>query len=405
MKFVVIIPDGSADEPQEVLGGKTPLEAAYTPNMDLVARMGAVGLAKHTPEDLPPGSDVANLSLLGFPPARYYFGRAPIEAAAQEIALGPNDWAIRCNLVTIENQIMRDFTAGHISTTEASQLLQALQQEVGRADVEFYPGVSYRNLMIFRGSSGHQVFSADTHTTPPHDLMDKSVVDDYPRGPGSDLLAELMALSWELFQEHPVNVARRQAGKLPATNIWLWGLGQRPQLPRFEDVHGIRGAMITAVDLLRGLAVLLGLRRIDVPGATGYLDTNYVGKGQYAVTAIDEFDFVCVHIEAPDEASHQGNLPAKIEAIEKIDQYIVGPVLEKLRSFGGYRILVTPDHPTLLRVKTHCHGYVPWAAAGTGVRPMGAEGFHERAAGQSGVVFEEGSELLRVFLHAGSFPS
>lgn len=404
MKYAVIIPDGCADEPQESLGGKTPLEAASTPNMDAIARAGVVGLANHTPAELPPGSDVANLSLLGFPPAKFYCGRAPIEAAAQGIPLGPYDWAVRCNLVTIQDQIMRDFTAGHISTAEAQELLRSLQDKVARPNIEFHAGVSYRNLMIYRGQPGEQVFTGDTQTTPPHDLMDKPVVDDYPRGPGSDLLAELMAISWELFRDHPVNVARRNAGKLPATNIWLWGLGQRPQLPRFDERYGVKGAMITAVDLLRGLASLLGLVRIEVPGATGYLDTNYAGKGQYAADALDQYDLVCVHIEAPDEASHQGDVRAKIDAIEKIDHHIVGPVFEKLRSMGEYRILVTPDHPTYLRLKTHCHGAVPWTAAGTGVLCQKAPGFSEVTARNSGIVFEEGYRLMESFLHSEHFP-
>lgn len=405
MKYAIIIPDGCADEPQEALGGKTPLEVADTPHMDAIARSGAVGLANHTPPDLPPGSDVANLSLLGFPPREFYCGRAPIEAAAQGIVLGPDDWAIRCNLVTIENQVMRDFTAGHISTGEARELLAALQKRVGRPEIEFHAGVSYRNLAIYRGQPGRRVFSPETRTTPPHDLMDKPVVDDYPKGPGSDLLVELMTLSWETFAEHPVNVARRQAGKLPATNIWLWGLGQRPQLPRFEDRYGKRGAMITAVDLLRGLAALLGLERIEVPGATGYLDTNFAGKGEYAIEALRRVDLVCVHVEAPDEASHQGDVDAKIEAIEQIDRHIVGPIFQALCSYGQFRIMVTPDHPTYLRLKTHCHGNVPWAVAGTNVRPTGVASFSERAAVQSGVKFEAGWELMGAFLAEDTFPT
>jgi len=404
MKYAIIIPDGAADEPQETLGGLTPLEAAHTPYMDAIARAGSVGLANHVPGELPPGSDVANLSLLGFNPREYYCGRAPIEAAAQGIKLGAEDWAIRCNLVTIENQIMKDFTAGHISTEEAGQLLQSLQDVIRDPQFEFHTGVSYRNLLIFRGKPGERVFSTDTQTTPPHDLMDKPVVDDYPKGPGSDILAKLMSFSWELFAEHPVNVARRKAGKLPATNIWLWGLGQRPHLPSFQARYGKQGAMITAVDLLRGLAALLGLQRIEVPGATGYLDTNYAGKGQFAVEALREVDLVCVHIEAPDEASHQGDVVAKVRALEEIDRCIVGPVYEALRSYGGYRVMVSPDHPTFLRLKTHCHGYVPWAIAGTGVRTDGATTYSDRSAAASPIRFDEGWHLMGTFLSSPVFP-
>ncbi|MEX0978048.1 MAG: 2,3-bisphosphoglycerate-independent phosphoglycerate mutase, partial [Pirellulales bacterium] len=274
MKYALVIPDGCADEPQASLGGKTPLEAAATPEMDSVAAAGVVGRAHHVPGHLPPGSDVANLSLLGYDPNVYFTGRAPLEAAAQGIGLGENDCAIRCNLVTIEDQQMRDFTADHISTAEATELLSTLQAELGQSELEFVPGVSYRNLLIYRGGSTGPPFTCDTRATPPHDLTDKSVLDDFPRGPGSDLLNRLMSESVVVFAQHPVNLKRRKAGHLPATNIWLWGQGRAPALPPFAQVYGKQGAMITAVDLLRGLAVLLGWRRIDVPGATGYLDTD-----------------------------------------------------------------------------------------------------------------------------------
>lgn len=399
MKYAIIIPDGCADEPQEALGGKTPLEAARTPAMDAIARQGVVGLANHVPETLPAGSDVANLSLLGYDPQTYYTGRAPLEAAAQGIELGPHDWAIRCNLVTIIDQVMRDFTAGHISTEEARQLMAALQEKLGSEQLQFYAGVSYRNLLIYRGGNQPAPFSRDTFTVPPHDLTDQSVLDAYPRGPGSDLLARLMAESEAVLADHPVNQARKKAGKLPATNIWLWGLGGAPQLPRFEERYGVKGAMITAVDLLRGLAALFGWPRIDVPGATGYIDTDYAAKGRYAVAALADYDLVCVHIEAPDEASHEGSIEEKIRAIENVDEKIVGPVWEALRLHGEYRIMVSPDHPTPIRIKTHSHGYVPFAMAGTGIKPGNASGYHEKAAAQSGLIFEEGWRVMGYFLH------
>src|SRR5262245_2352859 len=286
MKYAIIIPDGAADEPQESLGGKTPMQAARTPAIDEVVRLGVVGRSNNVPPSLPAGSDVACLSLLGYNPMEHFTGRAPLEAAAQGIELGPDDWAIRCNLVTIENQTMRDFTAGHISTEEARALLATAQERLisestGNARLEFVPGVSYRNLLLYRGAGRPAPFSSDTRATPPHDLTDKSVLNDYPRGPGSDLLNELMSESVAVFAEHPVNAARRKRGEFPATNIWLWGLGRTPTLRPFADVYGIqRGAMITAVDLLRGLAALVGWRRIEVPGATGYLDTDYAAKGR-----------------------------------------------------------------------------------------------------------------------------
>ncbi|HPP53829.1 MAG TPA: cofactor-independent phosphoglycerate mutase, partial [Thermoguttaceae bacterium] len=381
MKYVIIIPDGCADEPQEALGGRTPLEAAQTPWMDRVATEGIVVRANHTPSSLPPGSDIACMSLLGYNPLEYYTGRAPLEAAAQGIQLGPHDWAIRCNLVTIEDQVMRSFTAGQISSAEAAELMAAAQEKLGSERVRFYPGVSYRNLVVYRGSpESPPPFSADTRTTPPHDLTDQSVLDYYPRGPGSDLLNQLMSDSIGVFAEHPVNLARQAAGKLPATNIWLWGLGQAPKLPRFADRYGLQGAIITAVDLLRGLGALLGWRRIDVPGATGYLDTDYAAKGRYAIGALEEVDLVCVHVEATDEASHEGHLEAKLKALEEIDRCIVGPVYEALRKKGGYRMMILPDHPTPLRLKTHAHGDVPVAMAGSDIKPDEARRYDEPTA-------------------------
>lgn len=398
MKYALIIPDGCADEPQESLGGKTPLEAANVPAMDAVARAGIVGRACHTPADLPAGSDVANLSLLGYNPREHFTGRAPLEAAAQGIELGPDDWAVRCNLVTIENQVMRDFTAGHISTEDARELMQSCQEKLGSDRLQFYAGVSYRNLLVYRGAGQRAPFSPDTRTTPPHDLTDKPVLDDYPRGPGSDLLNQLMADSMSVFADHPVNQRRRAEGKLPATNVWLWGLGSTPQLTPFAQLYGKHGAMITAVDLLRGLAVLLGWRRINVPGATGYLDTDYAAKGRYAVEALKDVDLVCVHVEATDEASHEGNASAKIEALEQIDKHIVGPVHEALKQYGEYRILVTPDHPTPLRTKTHSHGMVPWAIAGAGIVPDAAATYDDPTAAKSSLYFDEGWKLMGYFI-------
>ncbi len=398
MKYAIIIPDGCADEPQESLGGKTPLEAARIPAMDAVAAAGIVGRACHTPEALPPGSDVANLSLLGYNPMEHFTGRAPLEAAAQGIALGPDDWAVRTNLVTIEDQVMRDFTAGHISNEEGAELIRALQEKLGSQRLEFYAGVSYRNLLVYRSVGGEAPFSQDTLAVPPHDLTDKSVLDSYPRGPGSDLLNRLMAESVAIFAEHPVNVRRRAEGKLPATNVWLWGLGRTPRLAPFAERYGKRGAMITAVDLLRGLAVLLGWRRIDVPGATGYTDTDYAAKGRYAVAALDAADLVCVHVEATDEASHEGDAAAKVRALEEIDRHIVAPVHDALKRRGEHRILVTPDHPTPLRIKTHSHGMVPWAMAGTNVEPDGAKQYSESTAATSTLVFPEGWKLMDYFV-------
>jgi 2,3-bisphosphoglycerate-independent phosphoglycerate mutase len=398
MKYVIIIPDGCADEPQESLGGKFPLEAARVPNMDAIASAGVVGRANNVPANLPAGSDVANLSLLGYDPLAHFTGRAPLEAAAQGIELGADDWAIRCNLVTVADQTMRDFTAGHITTEEARLLLAAAQEALGSDRLQFYPGVSYRNLLVYRGAGRKAPFSVDTRATPPHDLTDKSVLDDYPRGPGSDLLNQLMSDSVGVFADHPVNKARVANGKLPATNIWLWGQGRVPNLKSFAELYGKQGVMITAVDLLRGLAALLGWRRIEVPGATGYTDTDYAAKGRAAIAALPETDVVCVHVEATDEASHEGDCAAKVKALEEIDSKIVGPLHAALKAQGDYRILVSPDHPTPLRTKTHSHGFVPFAIAGTGITPDGSTTYDDRVAGQSALEFPAGWKLMQYFL-------
>ncbi|MGA2255176.1 MAG: cofactor-independent phosphoglycerate mutase [Thermoguttaceae bacterium] len=394
MKYAIIIPDGCADEPQPSLQGKTPLQAARLPAMDAVVAAGVIALGNHTPAALPAGSDTANLSLLGYDPLVHYTGRAPLEAAAQDIALAPGDWAVRCNLVTIEDQVMCDFTAGHVSTEEAAALLATLQTKLGSDQVRFRPGVSYRNLLIVSAAP----FTHDTRTTPPHDLTDQSILDGYPRGPGSALLAEWMGTSESVFADHPVNHARQKAGKPPVTNVWLWGQGSSPRLEPFEQLYGVRGVMITAVDLLRGLAKLMGWSRIDVPGATGYLDTDYAAKGRSAVEALKETDLVCVHIEAPDEASHEGRADAKIKALEQIDRYIVGPVFAALQGYPQWRILISPDHPTPIRTKTHSHGDVPIAIAGSGIQPDGFDRYDDPTAARSSLVFHEGWRAMGFFI-------
>ena len=400
MKYAIIIPDGCADEPQEALQGRTPLQAARTPAMDLVAKTGIVGAANHVPPHLPAGSAVANMSLFGYDPVTYFSGRAPLEAAAQGIPLAPEDWAIRCNLVTVQDQQMRDFTADHISSDESGQLLESLQNTCDETTWQFITGVSYRNLLIYRGAQQASPFTFETRTTPPHDLTDQSIVDDFPRGPGSHLLSDLMNRSSEIFSAHQVNQDRQQAGHLPATNIWLWGLGKLPQLPGFADTYGKTGAMITAVDLLRGIAALIGWHEVDVPGATGYTDTDYTAKGEHAVATLarDEIDIVCVHVEATDEASHEGDLAAKIAALESIDQQIVAPLHQALQDQGEYRILVTPDHPTPLQTKTHSHGAVPFTITGAGIESSEQTTYDEATGEASPLQFPEGWKLMEYFL-------
>lgn len=401
MKWVIIIPDGCADYPVESLGGKTPLQAANLPAMDTIAKLGCVGESDNVPPHFPAGSEVANMSLLGYDPNEFFSGRAPIEAAAQGIQLGPYDFAIRCNLVTVQDQIMVDFTADHISTEEAAALMKSAQEAFGGTCWEFVPGVSYRNLLIYRGEASQPApFSVDTRTSAPHDLTDGTVKDDFPKGPGCDLLCDLMALSEPLFATHPVNLARAANGKRTATTLWLWGLGRTPQLPSFESRFGVRGAMITAVDLLRGLGALVGWDRIEVVGATGYLDTNYAGKGAAAIEALQSYDVICVHIEAPDEASHEGRVDEKIKALESIDKHIVGPVHEALKQYGDYRILVMPDHPTPVSTKKHSHGFVPFVTCGSGVAVDSSQTYDEIAAANSGFQLLHGWELIPKWMHA-----
>ncbi|MFC1757794.1 cofactor-independent phosphoglycerate mutase [Planctomycetota bacterium] len=398
MKYAIIIPDGCADEPLEQLGGKTPLQFADVPGMDAIAAAGVVGRAFNVPEHLPPGSDVANLSLLGYNPNEYFTGRAPMEAAAQGIKLGTDDWAIRCNLVTVQDQIMKDFTADHISDGDAAALLATMQEALGESRFEFIPGVSYRNLLLYRGEGQTSPFSMETRCTPPHDLTDKTVANDFPRGPGSDLLNQLMERSVELFADHPVNADRVKNGNLPATNVWLWGQGKTPNLTPFQELHGKTGKMITAVDLLRGIAALIGWDRIEVEGATGYTDTDYAAKGRAAIDAIDSTDIVCVHVEAPDEASHEGDAEAKVKALEEIDTHIVQPLHAALKDRGDYRILVTPDHPTPIRTKTHSHGIVPLAICGTDVASDSHGTYDEPSAEASELAFDEGYRMMSYFL-------
>lgn len=411
MKYAIIIPDGCADQPIAALDGRTPLQAARLPNIDRLAAAGRLGLSNNTPRHLPAGSEVANLCLMGYDPDTYFTGRAPLEAAAQGIELAADDWAVRCNLVTIVDQVMTDFTAGHVSTEEATELLADAQatlvercsddlDPIGRyrRQLRFVAGVSYRNLLLIRAADNQPVpLSAQTRSRAPHDLTDLSVEHEYPRGPGSDLLVALMDRSWELFADHPINVARIADGKRPVTNLWLWGQGRAPQLPSFQMRFGVQGAMITAVDLLRGIAALIGWPRIEVAGATGYLDTDYAAKGRAAVEALDQYDLVCVHIEAPDEASHEGRHDAKIEALERIDEAIVGPLVDKLQQ-GPYRILISPDHPTPCSTKKHSHGDVPFVIAGRGVTADRQTAYDELQAASSGWFLPCGWDLMEQFI-------
>ncbi len=398
MKCVLVIPDGCADEPQPVLGGLTPLQAAQVPNMDAVAAAGLVGQADHVPASMPSGSDVGTMSLFGYDPLQYHTGRAPIEAAAQGIELGPEDWAIRCNLVTVLDGVMKSFTASQIPNDVAAALIEDLQAGLAENSLwKYYTGVSYRNLLLYRSRDGVPApFSTETTSTPPHDITDQPVAGYLPGGPGSDELRSLMERSREIFANCAPNQAR---GAQAATQTWLWGLGKRPSFPSFRERFGQRGAVITAVDLLRGMGRLVGFDVVEVEGATGYLDTDYAAKGRAAIETLKGgADFVVVHVEATDEASHEGHVHEKVKALEQIDRHIVSPVHEFLRSQGEYRLLICPDHPTFLRTRTHSHGYVPFTMCGTGIAVDELTTYDEVAAARSPVTLDRGCDLMPLFL-------
>jgi len=391
-KYAIIIPDGAADEPLEQLGEKTVLEAANTPNMDKISTLGRQGLVRTIPADMEPGSDVAQMSLLGYDPRRCYSGRAPIEAVARNIKLSLEDWVFRCNLVTTADGKMVDHSAGHISTVEAGNLIKELDEQLGNEQIGFHTGVSYRHLLVFKG------LDFDVQTYPPHDHLGKAVDKILPRGKGSELLIDLMARSQQLFNHHDINKVRKDLGENQVSSIWLWGQGKRTQMERFQKRFGIRGAAITAVDLVKGLAKLIGFDLIEVPGATGFVDTNYQGKGSAAIKALDEYDIVFVHVEAPDEASHAGNVEMKKKAVEQVDEYIVGPVLEALQHYESWRILVMPDHPTPIRSCAHSPEPVPFAMAGDNISGILHTTFSEANAAKSGFRIENGFELMEYFL-------
>ena len=320
MKYCVIIPDGMADYKLEKLSGRTPLEAARTPNLDNISSNGILGVVNTVPKNFKPGSDIACLSVLGYDPKVYYTGRAPLEAASLGIELGEKDWSVRCNLITASDGILEDFSAGHISDNEAELIMSILNEQLAGGSVRFYAGKSYRNIMVYNGD-----IAIEADCTPPHDIIGKSITQNLPKGKGSEILIDLMRSSYHLLEDHELNKVRVDLGDNPANMIWLWGQGKRPSLVPFEQLYGISGAVITGVDLLRGLATYIGWNIIEVPGATAYLDTDYDAKAQYAIEAMETHDLVLIHVEAPDEAGHEGNIHEKIRAIENIDKKIVGP--------------------------------------------------------------------------------
>jgi 2,3-bisphosphoglycerate-independent phosphoglycerate mutase len=350
MKYLLVLGDGMADEPLAELGGMTPLEYAKTPNMDRIAREGACGMLRTIPEGFEPGSDIANLSVLGYDPRLYYTGRGPLEAMSMGIPLRDEDVAYRCNITTVVNGKMADFSAGHISTRESRDLLESLAEKV--PDIFLKEGISYRNLLVISHGKGSQ-------TTPPHDIVGQDIAPYLPSGGDEVILRHCIDESAKVFQGHPVNQARISAGKAPATQIWPWSGGKRPALPLFKDKYGKTGGMISAVDLLNGIARCAGMEVVRVPGATGYLDTDYHAKARYAIEALKRLDFLYLHVEAPDEAGHLGSIEEKVIAIERVDE-MLGIIMEE---FSGV-IAILPDHPTPIRIKTHTCDPVPFAVIG-----------------------------------------
>ncbi|MCF6157940.1 MAG: cofactor-independent phosphoglycerate mutase [wastewater metagenome] len=397
MKYCIIIPDGMADYPIEKLNGRTPLETARTPHLDFLAQNGLLGTVQTIPKGFSPGSDVANIAILGYAPGEYYSGRAPLEAASIGIKLDNNDWAFRCNLITANDDIVEDFCAGHIKTDEADILIKFLNEKLGNGSIQFYTGKSYRHIMVYRGTQ-----KMDANCFPPHDIMGQSIQKHLPGGNGSEILNDLMKHSRELLSNHDVNKVRIDLGENPANMIWLWGQGQRPHMPTFKERFNLTGAVITAVDLIKGIACYLGWDSIDVPGATGYFDTNYTNKGQYAVHALEDYDIVQIHIESPDEAGHEGNIHEKVFAIEQIDSKIIGPILAAKDKFPGLRVLVLPDHYTPIVKRTHTPEAVPFAVYGTGIEKGAGLPYSEVNACASGLYIKDGHRLIE-HLISGSF--
>ena len=407
MKYIILLGDGMADRPHADLGGKTCLQAAKTPNLDKLATLGEVGIVHTVPEGFPPGSDVANLTVMGYDPRKYCTGRSPLEAASIGVDLAPNDIAYRCNLVTLRitggksstsgkgrRAIMEDFSAGHISTQEARLLIEEIDDKLGSEYIRFYPGVSYRHLMVWKGGSDK------IECTPPHDIQDKDIQDYLPRGEGDETINSLMEESVDLLLAHAVNKTRQESGKRQANSIWLWGQGRRPSMPTFREKYGLEGAMISAVDLTKGIGIYAGFEVINVPGATGWIDTNYVGKAEHALWALRSKDIVYVHVEAPDEAGHTGDIKNKLKAIEHFDEYIVGNIIHGMKQFDAYRILALPDHPTPIELRTHSADPVPFIIYdNTRERTGGPVSYDETIqARPDALVFKDGYKLMDYFL-------
>lgn len=404
MKYIVLVGDGMGDFPVKELGGRTPLQAAKTPNMDSLSKNGILGLVRLTPGGFYPGSDVTQLSLLGYDPAICYTGRSPLEAASIGIKMAEDDVAYRCNLVTLmregeyaggrlsDDVIMEDYSGGHISTEEARELILSLDRELGGNGIRFYPGVSYRHLFIWKGGE------TEVKCTPPHDFTGKPVKGRLPSGKGEDFLIATMEKAMKVLTDHPVNKKRMARGDKMANGIWFWGQGRLPEIVEFHSKYGLHGSMIAAVDLMRGIGKYAGFDIVDVPGATGYLDTNYEGKAEYALRELLAKDIVYVHVEAPDEAGHNGNTSGKVKAIEDIDEKIAGVIIKEMRQRGPFRMLILCDHWTPVSLKTHTPEPVPFILYDSREEEKSGRAYDEDNARESGVFIEDGTRLIDMLI-------
>jgi len=395
MKYVIFLGDGMSDEPHPELDGKTPLMVAKTPNLDRIVAQGVGGWSRNTPDGFSPGSDVANLGVLGYDVRTCYTGRSPLEAAAMGVELSDTDVAYRCNLVSLspDYSVMEDFSADHVTTEEAKQLIEAVNEELGSDSFSFYPGVSYRHLLVW-----HNGMDKGIDCTPPHDISDRTIAEHLPSGPGADQVTELMIRSREILANHPVNRKRVAEGHKPANSIWLWGQGHRPAVEKFSELYNKSGGMISAVDLMRGIAVNIGFEIIEVEGATGWIDTNYEGKAQACMEGLERNDLMFVHVESPDEAGHAGRMDYKIQAIEDFDAKIVGPVLDHMSRYEQWRALSLPDHPTPVATKTHTSEPVPFALCGSGITADGNQAYDEDLLRNGSLTFEQGFKLMGYLL-------
>ncbi|MDD5097158.1 MAG: cofactor-independent phosphoglycerate mutase [Candidatus Omnitrophica bacterium] len=396
-KYIVLVADGMADYPIEELGMRTPLEAARTPNMDFIAKNGLLGQAKTIPDKMSPASDVANLSILGYDPKKYYSGRGPLEAANLGVELEDDDVVFRCNLITAADDTLLDYSSGHIKSEEANQLIKFIDQKLGSNKLRFFPGVSYRHLLLVKRGAESKLELLKCRA--PHDITGQSISKNLPKGDNADLIIKLMLDSRPLLNNHEINQVRLDLKENPGNMIWLWGQGKKTNMPKFLDKFGLSGSVISAVDLIKGLGRLLGLEVINVPGATGYYDTDYEAKAKAAIKSLKKHDFTFVHVEAPDEAGHNGDLREKLTAIERFDQLVVGTILEYCKTLkDNFRILILPDHATPLSLKTHTSEAIPFAMCGKDIAAKSFNNYSEKEAQKSELHFENGHELMGWFI-------